>query len=71
MTRTTLVVDQLWTPETAKAEALRQHPDCSYAEWENGLDYFLQPTIVVKLWRNEECWANDDPPRHIVGGFYR
>jgi len=57
------------TPQEAMADALQKHPDCSYADWQNGLNMLLQPTIVVELWRNEETWANNDPPRHVVEGY--
>jgi hypothetical protein len=55
--------------EEAKIRALQQHPDCLYAEWENGMNAMFQRTIVVNLWRNEETWAAGDPPRHVVEGF--
>jgi hypothetical protein len=62
---------KVWTPEEAKLDALQLHPDCKYAEWENGLDMFLRFTIVVNLWRNEECWAAGDPPKYVEEGYYR
>ena len=59
------------TPEAAKIDALQRHPDCKYADWQNGLDPLFNATIVVELWRNEETWAAGDPPRHTVEGYYR
>lgn len=59
------------TPDEAKVIALSANPDCSFADWDNGLDPMLRPTIVVNLWRNEETWAAGDPPRKTVEGFYR
>ena len=60
---------KLWTPDQAKADALQRHPDCTYAEYENGLNGWMQLTLVVELWRNEACWAAGDPPRHTVEGY--
>jgi hypothetical protein len=62
---------KLWTAEEAMADALAKHTDCSYAEWDNGLDFLFRWTYVVKLWRNEECWAAGDPPRYVVEGYLR
>lgn len=59
------------TPPEAMLDALQRHPDCKHAEWYNGLDALLRLTIVVKLWRNEKCWAAEDPPRHEIGGYLR
>ena len=50
-------------------EALAMHPDCSYGDWDNGLDCYLRLTVVVNLWRNEECYLAGDRPRYTVGGF--
>ena len=58
-----------WEPSEAIADALLKHPDCSYGDWDNGLNGWLEQTIVVKLWRNKECWAANDPPRHVVEGY--
>ena len=58
------------TPDEAMATALAANPELTYADWDNGLDYAFRLTIVVKLWRNEECWAAGDPPRKTVEGFY-
>ncbi len=58
-----------WTYETAMADALAKHPDCTHADWTPGLDGWYRSTIVVKLWRNEECWIAGDPPRHTVEGY--
>ncbi|KKN65454.1 hypothetical protein LCGC14_0481740 [marine sediment metagenome] len=59
------------TEDEATAIALAANPDCSYADWDNGLDVLLRVTIVVNLWRNEECFLAGDPPRKVVEGFYR
>jgi hypothetical protein len=59
-----------WSLEDAKADALRQHPDCTYADVVNGLDMLFNTTWVVKLWRNEDCYLAGDPPRHEVNGPY-
>jgi len=59
------------TPQEAIADALSKHPDCKYADWDNGLTAFLELTIVVKLWRNEECFLHNDPPKYIVEGYKR
>ena len=59
------------TPEEAKAIALAANPDCAFADWDNGLDPLFNLTIVVNLWRNEECWIAGDPPKKVVEGFYR
>lgn len=59
------------TPEEAMNDALQKHPDCKYAEWENGIDFAFRHTIVVNLWRNEECFLAGDPPRHTVEGYPR
>lgn len=55
--------------EAQKADALSKHPECSYADWDNGINAIFQRTIVVKLWRNEECFLAGDPPRHVVEGY--
>ena len=55
----------------AMVDALQKNPDCKYATWESGLDILLRLTIVVNLWRNEECYIAGDPPRHVVEGYYR
>lgn len=65
------MIAKSWTPEEAMLDALQRFPDCKHAEWENGLDHFFRVTIVVNLWRNRECWAEGDPPRHSVGGYLR
>ena len=59
------------TPEEAMQDALQKYHDCKHAEWKNGLDCFLRLTIVVQLWRNYECYINDDPPRRVVQGYRR
>lgn len=66
-----LTEERAWTPEEAKLDALQLHPDCTYAEWTNGLNWLFQLTIVVNLWRNEECWAAGDPPKYSVEGYRR
>lgn len=50
-------------------DALTKHPDCSHGEIYNGMNAVLQLTRVVKLWRTEECYLADDPPRYIVEGY--
>lgn len=55
--------------EDAKIDALRKHPDCKYAEVYNGLTMFLETTWVVKLWRNEDCYLANDPPKYIEEGY--
>jgi hypothetical protein len=57
------------TSDEAKLDALQRHSDCKHAEVYNGLNFLLQLTWVVKLWRNEECYLNDDPPRHVEQGY--
>ena len=42
------------TPEQAMQKALEEHPDCRFAE----------STIVIKLWRNQECYLQNDPPKY-------
>jgi hypothetical protein len=59
------------TAEEAMADALSKHPECSYADWTNGLAFPFIPTYVVNLWRNEECYLNDDPPKHVCEGYYK
>ncbi len=58
-----------WTPVEAMRDALAKHPDCSYADWQNGMMFPFVITVVVELWRNEECYLADDPPRHVVEGY--
>ena len=60
-----------WTPEDAMADALAKHPDCTYADWANGLSFNLLPTIVVKLWSDESSYLNNEPPKHIEEGYLR
>ena len=46
-------------------KALEKHPDCKYADWQNGLEACtFAPTIVVQLWRNQECYNAGDPPKY-------
>jgi hypothetical protein len=59
------------TSNEAIEYALAEHPDCSYGTAENGLDFLFNPTWVIKLWRNEECYLADDPPRYTVQGLYK
>lgn len=59
------------TPQQAMNDALDKYPDCKYANWDNGMNAYFQITIVVKLWRNEECYLANDPPRHVVEGYCR
>lgn len=58
-----------FTQAEAKADALAKNQDCEYAECRNGLNAWLQPTWVVHLWRNEECYLAGDPPRYEVEGY--
>ena len=51
------------------ADAIKMHPDCSFGIVKDGVNAFLQMTRVVQLWRNEECYNADDPPRHTVQGY--
>ena len=60
-----------WTYEEAVADALKRFPDCTHTECVNGLDFLMRLTYVVNLWRNEECWAAGDPPKHTVEGYLR
>lgn len=57
------------TLSQAKEQALQKHEDCEYAEVYNGMSWNFQRTWVVKLWRNEECYLNEDPPKYIEDGF--
>ncbi len=59
------------TNEEIKIDAIRRHPDCSYAEIFNGLSFTFQRTRSVSLWRNEECFLAGDPPRYQVDGYPR
>lgn len=59
------------TTEEAIADALERHPDCKHADWDNGLDFLLRATIVVKLWRNQECYLSGDPPKYVEEGYQR
>lgn len=63
------MIGKLWTVEEAIADFRAKHPDCTHADWANGLGIFMNPTIVVKLWRNEECFLADDPPKHVSDGY--
>jgi hypothetical protein len=54
----------------AMLDALQQHPDCTYADWTNGVDLLFNLTYVVRLWRNEECYLAGDPPKYEVNGPY-
>lgn len=65
------MTERVWTVEEAIADALAKHPDCKYADWGNGMAFLFTPTIVVKLWRNEECFLADDPPKYIEDGYTR
>ncbi len=59
-----------YPPQVAIEDALARHPDCAFADWDNGMTILpLRVTIVVRLWRNAECWAAGDPPRHVIGGY--
>ena len=60
-----------WTPDEAKLDALQRHVDCTFADWTPGLDVFFNNTIVVYLWRNQECWTMNDPPKYTCEGYPR
>jgi len=64
-------VPRAWTPDEAMTDALSKHPDCTFADWTPGLDCLLNSVIIVKLWRNEDCYLNDDPPKYKIGGYYQ
>lgn len=57
--------------DEAVQDALAKHPDCSYGNWQNGMNAAFEMTIVVELWRNEECAAAGDPPKYVVEGYSR
>lgn len=59
------------TAEDAMADALSRFPDCTYAKWTDGMAFPFTRTIVVELWRNEDCYQAGDPPRHVVEGYRR
>lgn len=59
----------IMTPQEAMKDALAKHPDCKYADWDIGLDGRLNLTIVVSLWRSEECWVNNDPPKYVIQDY--
>lgn len=61
--------NQTFTPREAVADALQRFPDCKYADWDNGMSFPFHITIVVKMWRNEDCYLNDDPPKRVVEGY--
>lgn len=50
-------------------DALQKHPDCKYADIQNGMDFLFNITRVANLYRNEECYLAGDNPRHVVGGY--
>lgn len=52
-------------------DAMKRHPECKYGRVYNGMNCMFQLTRVVKLWRNEDCYLNDDPCRHEVEGYRR
>jgi hypothetical protein len=61
-----------WTYDEAMVDALAKHPECTYADWANGIrmdGIGFQTTVVINLWRNEDCFINNDPPRHVVEGY--
>lgn len=59
------------TDEEIKIDALQQHPECKYADIQNGMNFLLGITRVANLYRNEECYLEGDPPRHVVEGYPR
>lgn len=60
---------KLWTFEAAEADALARHSDCEYALSTTGMRADFVLTVVVKLWRNLDCYLNDDPPKYEVEGY--
>lgn len=53
------------TAEEAVEKARPLHPDCTYVDWDNGMNALFQLTYVVKFWRNEECYLAGDPPKYV------
>jgi len=55
------------------ADAISKHPDCSFGVIYNGVGISFPPrlftTRVVKLWRNEECYLCNDPPKYTVDDY--
>ena len=52
--------------EEAIKMAFKKHPDCNWADWENGLQALtFAPTCVVNLWRSQECYLAGDPPKYV------
>jgi hypothetical protein len=60
---------KVWTQEDAILDALQRHPDCKHAEVRNGMNAFFGLTWVVELWRNDECWYSNDPPKYTEQGY--
>lgn len=52
-------------------DAMKRHPECKYGRVYNGMNWAFQMTRVVKLWRNEDCYLNDDPCKFEVEGYRR
>lgn len=61
--------DKTYTPEEAIADAKAKHPDCEHGEVRNGMNWRFDLTHVVALWRNDECYLNDEPPKYQVEGY--
>jgi hypothetical protein len=56
---------ELMKSEEARLDALRKHPDCTYAEVDDGSELLLGPTLLVRLWRDKRSHMNRDQPRAI------
>jgi hypothetical protein len=60
------------TEREAIAAALAKHPECTFAKADYGLRAWdFAPTWSVSLWRDEDLYLEEDPPRHVVEGFSR
>lgn len=57
------------TDEEIIADALARHPDCSYGDIQNGMNWMFQMTRVVNYYRNEECYLAGDIPRWSEEGY--
>ena len=57
------------TDDAIIEDAIKRHPECSFGQVVNGMNCFFEITRVVRLWRNEDCYLHDDPPRHEVEGY--
>lgn len=52
-----------------KLAVLKNNPEYAYAEILPGLSWDLRRTLVVRLWRNKECFDAGDPCRAEVSGL--